>query len=353
MLCLWRHRLVSYPRLRLLGSILLGLGTALIVPLAFFINGLHSSVRIVWQTNNLFSVDRLHELVTLFTIPSVRISLWADWSAWVDFVAPFAVLALAIVGCRLYRHAKPLQEDDLLSSTTHYRWLTLSGLLTLLAAWCLQHAATFTFLIDYERQDYTQRLFLIAQLLFIPAACAGFVIVWERIKRAPALSMYAWLIFLFALQGARIYHAFPYHDATHIEHGWSASANDKEAVRWIERDSGTVPYTVLANQAVSAMAVSELGFKRYAGPVFFYPIPTGGDLYQVFLRAVSTAVSMNDIQAAADLGQSSRVYVVLNHYWWESDEVADKLKPLSNMTHDLGEGDVRIYRFDVTKSKNF
>lgn len=220
------------------------------------------------------------------------------------------------------------------------------------AAWGMQQAATFTFLITYERQDYIQRLFFIGQLLFLPAAVSGFARVWNRVKQQPALPFFAFVVFAIAWQGARVYRAFPYHDATHIEHGWNTSQAALEAVRWIEQDSKHQPYTVLADQSVSAGAVAELGFKRYADDVFFYPLPTGGTLYQVFLRAATTQAKKEDIEEAARLGKSSLVYVILSSYWWQADEVAKHLETLAGNSYRVEGGAMRVYRFEVNNAKN-
>ena len=95
------------------------------------------------------------------------------------------------------------------------------------------------------------------------------------------------LAFVVAIGTALSYNALPRHDALVTGRGWSTGAADQEAVKLIEYDADGKPYTVLANQSVSAAAVDLLGFKRYSttndGDVFFYPIPTGGPLYETFL----------------------------------------------------------------------
>ena len=50
------------------------------------------------------------------------------------------------------------------------------------------------------------------------------------------------------------------------------------------------PYAVPARtRARRRRAVREFGFKRYVDDVFYYPIPTGGPLYEQFLQLVCTA----------------------------------------------------------------
>lgn len=347
-LTLWCSELALHRIARSIGAFIITLGIALIVPLAFVLNS-HAGTQVTWHLQQIASLEWLRALRDLFLSPALRISLFADWANFVEFLTPLLLTLLAVVGSIHTRHAAHATESPDETSTAS-SWLAAAGLLTIFVAWLMQQAATFAFLIDYERQDYTARLILVGQLLLIPAALAGFVLMWERVKRGPALVLYSLLVFAMAWQAARIYRALPYHDATHIEHGWNVSAADKEAVRWIDRDAGGEPYTVLADQSVSAAAISELGFKRYAGDVFFYPVPTGGPLYQVFLRATSNDVTGDDLRKASALGQSKRVYVVLNSYWWQADDVADHLSHLMGEGRAFGQGDVRVYRvLDASK----
>lgn len=342
-LTLWRSTFAYRPMVRFVGSLVATLGIALVVPLAFFLNS-HAGTQVTWHLQDIISLDRLRTLKELFISPALRISFFADWANFVEFLAPLLLVLFAVLGS--IRKKKSASSTESLAETSRpsSSWLTAAGLLTILVAWFMQQAATFAFLIDYERQDYTARLILVGQLLLIPAAMQGFATVWQRVQRGPALVLWSFLLLAMAWQSGRIYRAFPYHDATHIEHGWNVSAADKEAVRWIDRDAGNEPYTVLADQSVSAAAISELGFKRYVGDVFFYPVPTGGPLYQVFLRATSRDVSMDDLRKAAALGESKRVYVVLNSYWWQANDVANRLSSLMGEGRVFGQGDVRVYR---------
>lgn len=342
-----RSWLAHFPRVRTLTSGCLALGTALIVPVAFFLHSRLSGIQISWDASGIFSVARWQALATTLIAPPLGIALWPDWAAFVEYLFPLILLAFVVTG--LWRHTEHTESTKQTRRTL--AWMSVTGVLVMLAAWGMQQAATFTFLITYERQDYIQRLFFIGQLLFLPAALSGFVRVWKYVKQQPALPFFAFVLFTLAWQGARIYRAFPYHDATHIEHGWNTSQAALEAVRWIEHDSKNQPYTVLADQSVSAGAVAELGFKRYADDVFFYPLPTGGTLYQVFLRAATTQAKKEDIEEAARLGKSSLVYVILSDYWWQADDVAEHLETLAGNSYRVEGGGMRVYRFEVSTAK--
>ncbi len=348
LLALSHSWLIRFPRIRALTSACLALGTALIVPLAFFLHSRLSGIQITWDASGIFSLARWQALTTTLITPPLGIALWPDWAAFVEYLFPLILLAFVVTG--LWKCAEQTASEK----QTRYTlaWVSITGILVMLAAWGMQQAATFTFLITYERQDYIQRLFFIGQLLLLPAAVSGFVRVWNYVKRQPALPFFAFIVFTIAWQAARIYRAFPYHDATHIEHGWNTSQAALEAVRWIEHNSKNQPYTVLADQSVSAGAVAELGFKRYADDIFFYPLPTGGALYQVFLRAATAQVKKEDIEEAARLGKSSLVYLILSEYWWQADEAAKQLEALAGNSYSIDGGAMRVYRFEVNNAKN-
>ena len=156
-----------------------------------------------------------------------------------------------------------------------------------------------------------------------------------------------WL--LCSIPTALAYNALPRHDALLIGHGWSVSASDIEAVRFIHNDAGSIPYVVLANQSVSAAAVSELGFKRYAGDIFFYPIPTGGPLYTIFLDIANAKRIQDNVQDAAKLAEAKIVYVVIDDYWWNAESVNDALSIEASDQWTIGS--VKIFKF-IIKSSN-
>ncbi len=321
------------------GAVLLVLA-CISVPASFFLLGSGSSVRIDWHTDQLFRLRTLLPDIASLLPPNSHVSLWSDWADMAAWLAPLLLLVGAILAVLRDRGRRAA-------------WIaSLAGAVGLwLASLFLKHAGEFTFLIDYERGDYPERLITVALLILLPAACVGFgsLLKGRLPTRTPALA--ACLLGCLAIFAAgQVYNAFPRHDASQAGHGWNTSRADIEAVRFIDRDAAGKPYTVLANQSVSAAAVAALGFKRYAGDVFFYPIPTGGPLYQTFLRATGSSPSTDDIKEAAALGQSSLVFVVLNDYWWDAERVAQQLSAMADAQWSFGEGSVTVYRFTINPS---
>ncbi|MBU4375668.1 hypothetical protein KKH38_04155, partial [Patescibacteria group bacterium] len=142
---------------------------------------------------------------------------------------------------------------------------------------------------------------------------------------------------------------------------FSTSKNDIEAVNWIENNTES-DYIVLANQQVSAAALREFGFKKYYSPplidkergsggeVFYYPVPTGGPLYQYYLDMVYEKPSRETMAKAMDLAGVSEGYFVLNKYWRAFDKILEEAKLEADSWEDIGDGDVFVFKYYKTQN---
>ncbi|MEY4723282.1 MAG: hypothetical protein RLZZ324_795, partial [Candidatus Parcubacteria bacterium] len=121
----------------------------------------------------------------------------------------------------------------------------------------------------------------------------------------------------------------PRRDQYDSSRGWSTGSLDLRTVHAIADDAGGAPYVVLANQSVSAGAVHEFGFSTYydshspaaPGPVFFYPIPTGGPLYALFLDMNAHFGARADAIKAMDLAGVDTAYYVVDFYWYDARRI--------------------------------
>lgn len=327
---------------RVILSVLFLIASLLAVPTAFYVNSLHSQANIQWNPAVILNGNTyLQGLSSIFTPPTTHVALLADGASAIEFFTPWLVLLFAIIA---------IIKDSERRKT--WLLLTLGGLGLLIVSLLLKASGEFTFLIDYERGNYADRLILIGWLIWTIPACIGFHAFMARAWRSQPVFIGLVCLLFVGWQSGQIYLAYPRHDAAVVGRGWSVGQTDFEAVRFINQDAGNEPYTVLANQSVSAAAMELYGFKRYAGDVFYYPIPTGGPLYSVFLEAVGDDPNKDLIQEAATLGQSQRVYVVLNNYWWNADVVKEKLSAISDKSQSFGNDQVIVFRFDVSNASN-
>lgn len=186
----------------------------------------------------------------------------------------------------------------------------------------------FPFLISYERSNYADRIFDLTFFLLMPIALYAIAAGFERIRAGTALVKLFSTALLAALITSSLYLAYPRRDKYETSHGWSTSASDVKAVRLIAADAGNKNYVALANQSVSAAAIRESGFSRYyasrdesrPGYFFFYPIPTGDELYEDFDAMNASGGARGAALRAMNLTGVSTVYYVINDYWWHAQK---------------------------------
>lgn len=332
----------TYPWMRWLtdaSAIVAGISVPVIFGLA---SGLGSAAGVEFDLSKLFAANTWNSILSGF-IPWVpnRFALWPEASVWVEKLLPW--LAVVFAGLAIIRGRRDTGRD---ASRPYAPWGLAAGS-TFFAALVLQMAGDFGFLIDYERGNYAARLFMVAWLLLLPLAIPELARRLEMIARAPFIHKLATLLAMGLLGAGASYAALPRHDAVTPSRGWSVGSADLEAVKLIEQDAAGRPYTVLANQSVSAAAVKTFGFKRYNNDVFFYPIPTGGALYDVFLRASYEDPSRETMREAARLGGSDLVYFVVNDYWWKAPELSEAASSSTDRTFVIQDGKVNVFKYDL------
>lgn len=327
------------------------IAAGLAVPLLFYLLSLKSGTSIAWNFSQLFDADpwlsRLRELLPFI---GNRFTVWPAWASLTNRLIPLILFSATIFA---YKSSNEKKERRVCLV------FLFSAITFFIAAVALKATGDFTFLIDYERGNYGDRLNVLALLCLVPPAGLGLDGFWKKARKARLIIFIAAIAFYTFTAAAASYNALPRHDAVAVSRGWSTSRYDLEAVQLIDRDAGNRAYTVLANQSVSAAAVSLLGFKRYTAPadgkapVFFYPIPTGGALYELYLNMTYNEPSMDTVKDAAELGQSDLVYVVLNDYWWRAQTVAEQIREIASQDWNLGDGKIWVYKFDLrTDSKD-
>ncbi len=324
---------------------LMVIGTGLAVPVLFFLLSRTGSTPIQWNLSSLFAAGPWMSFFASFQ-PWIgnHYVVWPAFATLINQSLPFLGFAGWIWSLTLLPKEK----------RAPFAVLGASGVALFLSGMVLKTAGDFAFLIDYERGNYAERLFVLGGFCLVLAALPAVTHLFERARKEPSFFSFALLVALASLSSAQAYNALPRNDALVTGRGWSASQTDVDAAKKIDRDAGQESYTVLADQSVSAAAVSQFGFKRYNGDIFYYPIPTGGKLYDVFLRMTYHEPSRDTAHEAAQLGNSKLVYVVLNDYWWNADAVGQSLDAIANDHWSIGPDTgaigtkAEVYKFDFT-----
>ncbi len=339
-------------RIRNIAAILIAIISGFTVPIVFGISSLIGSQGTTFAIGKIADAGAWATLVSAW-IPWVNnhFSLWADSAVWIERMIPLLVLVFAIAGTiRTWREARKASSDpDAPCPMPHAPLFLLASASAAAAAIILQLAGDFGFLIDYERGNYAERLWSVALVLLLPAAIPELARWVDRLKNARPSSVIAAFAAIGVIGAGTAYAALPRYDAVTPSRGWSVSRADVDAVKLIDEDSAGQPYTVLANQSVSAAAVREFGFKRYNGDVFFYPIPTGGALYNVYLTASYGDPSRDTMSKAAALGGSNLVYFAVNDYWWKSDELIQMASSSTDRTFVIDDGKVTVFKYELSR----
>lgn len=204
----------------------------------------------------------------------------------------------------------------------------------------------FRFLISYERIDFALRLLTLISLLLLPYLIPFFDHIRERLLVRPPILRISFFYLVTILALAQVYSAYPRHDNYARSAGFNVSATDMKAVHMIDQLAGDQQYIVLSDQALAAAAVSELGFKQYYhDDIFFYPIPTGGPLYQHFLSMVEEQPNLSTVTAAMDLAGVDLAFFAMHDYWWDSEAIIENTKTLTEDWFTLDEGAVTVFIF--------
>lgn len=217
--------------------------------------------------------------------------------------------------------------------------------LGLFASYLLTAFLPFPYLISYERADYLERILLMTMFFLLPFILIAIYALIDRISTQDNFIKASWLGLILALITASLYLSYPRLDAYFNSHSYSVGQSDIEAVRWIN-DNSDKDYIVLANQQVSAAALSQFGFsKYYKNDIFYYPIPTGGPLYQYYLDMVYKKPSRETMVKAMDSAGVNEGYLVLNKYWWAFPKIAAEAKLTANSWAQFNQGEVFVMKY--------
>lgn len=225
-------------------------------------------------------------------------------------------------------------------------YLLLSA--SLLFSYLLARQLSFDFLIEYEKNGYADRLLFLSALFLSPFAVIFFYYFTTKALKASLFIRIALTFFLCASVAVSLYFSYPRLDNYFNSRGYSIGVHDIDAVRWIEDDSRE-DFIVLADQQVSAAALNEFEFKKYyktsSGDIFYYPIPTGGLLYQYFLDMVYKKPDRETVVRAMDMVGVNEAYFVLNKYWWAFPRLLEEAKIDADSWKEFGQNDVFVFKY--------
>lgn len=219
----------------------------------------------------------------------------------------------------------------------------------LLIGYLLSASLSFAFLIDYERDNYISRLPILIGLFAMPAIILSLDYLATKIWRSSRSAIFGALIIITLLITAALYLSYPRLDAYTNSRGYSVSEADIKAVRSIDSQTNNL-YIVLANQQTSVASLKELGFDHYfkvgEEQIFFYPIPTGGQLYQYYLQMVNENPSRKTMTEAMNFVGVDESYFVVSKYWWLSSRIIAEAKINADTYWEINGGEIYVFKFN-------
>jgi len=206
----------------------------------------------------------------------------------------------------------------------------------------------FGFLVSYERGDFAWRIFNLGVYFLIPLAMMALIYILDKVWSKKLL--YCYIVILLIAGGVTVsmYMSYPRQDIYYYTRGYNTSIYDFNAVKYIE-DNTEGEYVVLANQQVGVAALTIYGFRYFDDTHFFYSIPRGSDLYNIFHKiAYNQEINRETIKPVKDLTGVNTAYFYLNDYWFNFDLIAPELLKIADNTIIIEQGKVWLFKFDLT-----
>ena len=231
----------------------------------------------------------------------------------------------------------------------HCRVLGVSCLMgvAIFLSFLLTEQLSFEYLIQYEQGNYAARMLTVSAFFFLPLVILALYNFLEKLKKQKMSVTIPIVLFLIVLLTSSLYLTYPRKDDYHNSHGYSVSEQTKKAVHWIEKNTQK-DHIVLANQQVSVTALNEFGFDRYLKEdIYFYPIPTGGKLYDHYLDMVYKKASADTMKEAMEYAGVKEGYFVLNKYWWAFPKIRREAKMGAEEIKKIGDGDIYIFKYEL------
>ncbi|MDA1038657.1 MAG: hypothetical protein O2877_03140 [bacterium] len=224
-------------------------------------------------------------------------------------------------------------------------WIpALMAFILLLNYIVMSSAVEFSFLIDYERGNYSNRLITLMYFFLAPYLAIFFMRVHDKTQDKGLLPKVFVGAVLVGLLTSQLYLTYPRRDNYETSHGFNTGTADILATEYIEKNAPE-DFIVLANQQVSAAAVQKFGFKKYYGDIFYYPIPTGGDLYKSFLQ-MSERPTREIMEEAMLLAGVNTSYFIVNDYWWQAPRLIETAKINADDWIAIDDGRVHVFRYN-------
>lgn len=202
-----------------------------------------------------------------------------------------------------------------------------------------------SYIIDYEQEYFSDRVWQLAFYFLLPLVICGLYFIIRKIIQRNFIYKLFLILLITTLLSSALYISYPRYDDYDNSNFINLSQLDLEAVKYIENNAAEKNYIVLANQMTAVAALKTFGFTKYYNDYYFYPIPTGGQLYQYFLQMIDNASKQIMIEAM-ELTGVEQAYFVLPDYWSQFKVIAEKANKEAEIVTNINK---KIYIYKYSK----
>lgn len=190
---------------------------------------------------------------------------------------------------------------------------------------------SFFSLLSYEQQYYPARVLEMSLYFLLPLIILAFYLLINKLLKQSATFILLSTILISLALTTSFYLSYPRIDKISEDHGFSTSITDLKTVNFLEKLNQGRPYIVLASQPVSAAAIHELSYRYYYNNYYFYPVPTGNRLYELYEDlAYNKEKTVDVIATARFLTEVNTVYFIINDYWFDAQDRIETHKQTAN-----------------------
>ncbi len=204
--------------------------------------------------------------------------------------------------------------------------LPVMTVILLVNSFLLSSWITFDDLHIYEQLQYGGRLLHVSLYFVLPISIIGFLSLIEYIEKKSKTLL--WLIFpiVSLLITGSLYLLYPQTNPKVYFRGFNVTQADYTAATFIhDTTPAHMPYVVLSTILTAAASIEQYGFLSYydtsKGNQFYYSIPSGSPLYELFLSMVYKGQKRAFMEEAMTLTGTKRAYFVIPKYWDRFDEI--------------------------------
>lgn len=194
---------------------------------------------------------------------------------------------------------------------------------------------------NYEQLQYAERLVEIIPLFLAPLALFAIAKLIAKNNIVP--------IFLSAICLLSFYLYYPQQNPKVNFPGYNVTAADFTAVEYIQTVAPQKEYFVLSNILTAAASIEKNGFEKYfftpEGPIFYYSIPTGGPLYQSYLKMLYQGQKREEMRKIAALTGAKIGFFVVNDYWHNSREAVEGAKKTADRYESMAGGKIHVFTY--------